>query len=242
VRAGGAAVYPDDDPRLPPLVPTHLRGISFGWSEAATVRILAHTPRGAEGSDAELDVAGRRVSLRVPLVGRHNVGNAAAALAVAHALGLDPARAAADLSRARPAKARAEVTPIGGRQILVDCYNANPASMRAGLETVASLAGAGKKLAVIGDMLELGEISAAEHRKVGELAAALGFDALIAIGERARAAADAATGVPHILATDDPRAAAAAVVKWSAPGDWVLVKASRGMRLERVVDALREIG
>jgi UDP-N-acetylmuramoyl-tripeptide--D-alanyl-D-alanine ligase len=128
--------------------------------------------------------------------------------------------------------------------VLCDFYNANPASMRAGLDALASLAGAHKKVAVVGDMLELGAISADEHAAVGKRAAELGFSALIAIGERARATADAATraGVPHVLHTDDPRAAAAAVVGWSGPGDWVLVKASRGMRLERVVDALREIG
>jgi UDP-N-acetylmuramoyl-tripeptide--D-alanyl-D-alanine ligase len=115
--------------------------------------------------------------------------------------------------------------------------------MRAALQTLAELRGNRRAVAVVGDMMELGATAEEEHAAVGRLAAELGLDALVAVGDQARLAARAASkgGMWQIVETNDAAQAARVVASWTEPGDWVLVKASRAMRLERVIDAFREI-
>jgi UDP-N-acetylmuramyl pentapeptide synthase len=128
--------------------------------------------------------------------------------------------------------------------VLDDCYNANPASMSAALATLAAQAGAsGHAFAVLGDMLELGSEAESMHAALGREAAARGVVGLAAVGDFAESVARGARegGVPRVLVTKDPAAAAAAVAEWSAGGDWILVKASRGVRLERTVEALEAL-
>jgi UDP-N-acetylmuramyl pentapeptide synthase len=124
--------------------------------------------------------------------------------------------------------------------VIVDCYNANPASMAAAIDTLVELRGSARAIAVVGDMLELGEHAHDAHAAVGERLGELGIP-VIAMGEHKQIVADA-TGVPALSwTTDDPVAAARQLLAMTEPGDWVLVKGSRGMRLERVIDALAEI-
>jgi UDP-N-acetylmuramyl pentapeptide synthase len=209
------------------------------------VRVVDAVPRGVAGWDVTVQAGGRQLQVHVPLVGRHNVDNAACALAVAVALDLDLEAAARGIAGARPGKQRGELAEIAGRRVLVDCYNANPASMRAALATLAGLAAGHTAVAVLGDMLELGDTEDQEHQAIGRELAALGIRRLITLGERAREIARAAqaAGVPHVqvVHVDDIQGAARLAASWTAPGDWILVKASRGMRLERVVEALREV-
>ncbi|HEX7078729.1 MAG TPA: UDP-N-acetylmuramoyl-tripeptide--D-alanyl-D-alanine ligase, partial [Candidatus Eisenbacteria bacterium] len=176
------------------------------------------------------------------LLGRHNVRNALAAIAVGDELGVPRALAAEALAALRPAKHRLELIQARGLTVLDDAYNANPASMAAALALLGSIEARGARRAVLGDMLELGPASDALHEAVGRavppaawLYAAGAFAAAIERGARA-------AGVPKARARrfDSVPAMAAAVVSDAAPGDLVLVKASRGMRLERVVDALVE--
>jgi UDP-N-acetylmuramyl pentapeptide synthase len=243
----GHAILPAGDPRLGALaaekVPDASRRITFGHEPNARVRVRGIDVRGAGGSDVWIDVEGRNLRVHVPLVGRHNADNAACAIAVVAALDLDLEKAAAGITKARPGKMRAEVVQVGGRNVLVDCYNANPTSMRAAIETLGELAGDHRAVAVLGDMLELGDEEKIEHEKLGAILKEQAIDALVAIGERMRHAARASLDarVPHIAQTDDPVLAARTVASWTDPGDWILVKASRGMRLERVIDALREV-
>jgi len=141
---------------------------------------------------------------------------------------------------------RSAMLAAGGRTILDDCYNANPASMSAALSSVvAAVGGAGgwaRAFAVLGDMLEIGPESEELHRALGR-EAGVRLAGVVALGNFAGAIADGARAAG--LAPDrtqiagSPEEAAAVVASWTAPGDWILVKASRGMRLERVVDALR---
>src|SRR5262249_53765089 len=154
---------------------------------------------------------------RVPLVGRHNAQNAACALAVAVALDVDLDAAARGLAAARPAKQRGEIADVGGRHVLVDCYNANPASMRAALETLATLAAGKRAVAVLGDMLELGSQEDEEHHSVGLVVRERGIDRLVTVGERARGIARAAraAGVAHVESVDDPALAARLVASWT---------------------------
>ncbi|HEY0713587.1 MAG TPA: cyanophycin synthetase, partial [Polyangia bacterium] len=124
---------------------------------------------------------------------------------------------------------------------LDDCYNANTASMAAALRTVAASAPPdGRAFAVLGDMLELGGEEAAMHASIGRLCAELGFAGLVGVGPLAAqyvAGAQAGgLGPERLLHTEDPAEAAATMARWTRPGDWILVKASRGLRLERVID------
>jgi UDP-N-acetylmuramyl pentapeptide synthase len=205
------------------------------------VRIESIAPRGSEGSELRLAFVRESLTVRVPIVGRHNAENAACAMAIALALNVDLARAADGISRARAAKHRSEVADVAGRHVLVDCYNANPSSMRAAIDTLGELSSKRGAVAVLGDMLELGDAEADEHARVGFALAGAGVDRLIAIGPRAKHIAGGArkAGVREIVETEDPAAAARTIVGWTKPGDWILVKASRGMRLERVVEAMR---
>jgi UDP-N-acetylmuramyl pentapeptide synthase len=135
---------------------------------------------------------------------------------------------------------RSEVKDIGGRHVIVDCYNANPASMAAAIDTLIELRGSARAVAVVGDMLELGDHAAAAHAEVGERLGELGVP-VIAMGEHKQTVADATGGPALSWTTDDPRVAASQVLSMTEPGDWILIKGSRGMRLERVLDAMAEI-
>jgi UDP-N-acetylmuramyl pentapeptide synthase len=137
---------------------------------------------------------------------------------------------------------RGELAQVAGRNLLIDCYNANPVSMAAALDALAELRGARRAVAVVGDMLELGDEGPSAHQEVGHRAAELGI-AVIALGdERERVAAAARAGGGSAVSVTDPVAAARQVLEQTEPDDWILIKASRGMRLERVVEALRAAG
>ena len=239
LRDGGAVVRPADDERLAVLARAHrpgLRHVTFGEDERADVRLVRYVPRDTGGS-LELDAFGERRQLELQLVGRHAAIDACAALAAAHAAGASIDHAILGLGRARPPSLRGEVVEVAGRRVIVDCYNANPASMAAALQALAERATDRPGLAVIGDMLELGDHAAQAHADAGALAKQLGLG-VIALGAQAARVVDAA-GSAAETATD-PAAAAARALARTQPGDWLLLKASRGMRLERVLVALRE--
>jgi UDP-N-acetylmuramyl pentapeptide synthase len=187
------------------------------------------------------------VVVRLQLPGAHNARNGAAALAVAMVAGVPAAAAARSLETVELPAHRSSTLPAGGRTILDDCYNANPASMRAALAAVhAAAAGSGgdsHAFAILGDMLELGPDAESQHRDLGREAGTK-LAGLAAVGAFARAAVDGAqaAGLPvsRAMTFASPEEAAKQVASWSSPGDWILVKASRGMRLERAVEALRE--
>lgn len=246
---GGFAIFPADDTRLEREA-SHLpeaRKLRFGFAGQANarVRILEFIPSGVDGSVVRLAVGNTPIVLRLPLAGEHNARNAVAALAVVAALGLPLPPAAAALAKTELPAHRSRLLSIGGRHVMDDCYNANPTSMLAALKTVASSAGRGAHaFAILGDMLELGPESAQAHEALGVEAVKLDFAGLVAIGELAAHLANGARGAGlrrnRALCTFDPELAAATIAEWSKPGDWVLVKASRGMRLERAIEALRK--
>ncbi len=237
VRDGGAVVRPADDARLADLARARrpdLRHVTFGEDDRADVRLVSYAPRDT-GCDLELEVFGERRRLALELIGKHAAIDACCALAAAHAAGASIDQALAGLARARPPAMRGEVVAIAGRHVIVDCYNANPASMAAALRALSERTGARVKLAVLGDMLELGDHARSAHAEIGALAKQLGLG-VIALGDLARTVADAAGGE----VTADAKAAAARALARTHAGDWILLKASRGMKLERVLAALRE--
>jgi MurE/MurF fusion protein len=243
----GCAVLPADDARLRGYAGAAPRRITFGEVEEADVRLTDYRqvegPRGPAGSEIDLAIAGAdrpvtQVSARLAVVGRHVAVDAACAVAAALAVGVGPEVAARGLSTARPPRLRGELAEIAGRHLYIDCYNANPASMAAALATLTELKGGHTGLAVLGDMLELGDESAAAHLEAGRTAASLGL-AVVALGdERERVVAGARAAGGTAWAELDPAGAARRALAESAAGDWILVKGSRGMRLERVVAEL----
>jgi UDP-N-acetylmuramoyl-tripeptide--D-alanyl-D-alanine ligase len=183
----------------------------------------------------------QQVQLR--LTGRHQVANAVAGAAAAVALGLDIDQVAAALSVATPrSPLRMELHDRSdGVTVINDSYNANPDSMRAALRTLAELGSTGRSTwAVLGDMLELGDLAPEEHAAIGRYAAEVGIENLIAIGEHAaritRAASQAGLPSPRAVALADKSDAAALVTAGLRPGDVVLVKASRAIALDTVAD------
>jgi UDP-N-acetylmuramyl pentapeptide synthase len=205
------------------------------------VRVLEVIPAGAAGSVVRYAVRGTPLVVRLPLGGAHNARNAAAALGVALAVGVPLVEAARALETLELPPHRSAAVPAGGRVVLDDCYNANPDAVRAALASVVASAGAGRAFAILGDMLELGPDAEELHRAVGRDAGTQ-LAGLVAVGARAEAFVAGAreVGLPadRVAAAASPEAAAARVAAWTVPGDWVLVKASRGMKLERAVEAL----
>jgi UDP-N-acetylmuramoyl-tripeptide--D-alanyl-D-alanine ligase len=212
------------------------------WAGGITAdRLQRHsfTLRSDRGTDAG-EQTGVRVALQV--AGAHQVGNALAAAAAALALGLDAAQVADALSAAAPASRwRMELHERpDGLLVVNDAYNANPDSMRAALVAVAALRRpSGRVVAVLGDMLELGVEAAARHEAVGDLAGSLGIDAVIAVGGHAASiVAGASRHGTEAIAVPDRAAALVAATGLVSPPDVVLVKASRGIALETVAEAL----
>jgi UDP-N-acetylmuramoyl-tripeptide--D-alanyl-D-alanine ligase len=169
---------------------------------------------------------------RIKLLGRHQVINALLAFAVGAEMGLSRAEIEDGLLACAPAKMRLQMSNPGGIRILDDSYNANADSMLAALQTLRELPCAGRRVAVLGDMAELGDCSRAAHFEVGRRAAASRLDQLFAIGRRGCeiAAAARARGFKSVVEIDEVERAALAVKEFARPGDVVLVKASRSMR------------
>jgi UDP-N-acetylmuramoyl-tripeptide--D-alanyl-D-alanine ligase len=206
------------------------------------VEFLDHGP---EGLTFVLAIGNREAQVRLALVGEHNAANAAAAAAAALALGCTDREIVDGLADVRTVGRRLRVEKLASGLTLVDdCYNANPLSMSAALKTVGELARTkgGRAAAVLGDMLELGVEEEALHRALGVDAARSGLALYAAFGPRSRAAAEAAreAGMPpdSVIEAEDVSALAATLRERLAPGDVLLVKGSRGMKLERLVEAL----
>jgi UDP-N-acetylmuramoyl-tripeptide--D-alanyl-D-alanine ligase len=237
LRPGGVAVLPADDVFFARLVKAArgARVVSFGHAPGADYRV--ESSREIDAGRQELVVAGERFALARP--GRGNAANAAAALAVACELGADRRNAAAALSRCSYTGGRSDWTMLGPYFILDDTYNANPDSMAQALELLA--ARPGRRIAVLGDMLELGTDAAELHAEVGRQAAAAGVALFLGLGPQmvhAVRAAQAAGLGDRARHCDDVDTLVAALHAALTPGDAVLVKGSRGSRMERVVAAL----
>ena len=171
--------------------------------------------------------------------GRHMVANALIALAAAAEMGAGPEQARAALAGFSRAKQRLQWTELGGVRLLDDTYNANADSMLAALQTLSDLPCAGRRVAILGDMAELGSHAEEAHREVGAAAAGLQLDIVVAIGRHASLTAGAAGSDRVSLAFDGVEAALPAIRELVRPGDTVLAKASRSSRLERVIEGLR---
>ena len=236
----GCAVYPSNDARLAQAAKTNARALSFGDDESADVQLTSYQPAGTAGADVTFRVAERDYPVRVPLAGRHNAINAACAVAAAMAAGCPPHIAVTGLKNVVTPHMRGQVVSIAQRNIIVDCYNANPASANAALVNLNELRQQNTGIAIVGDMLELGDTAVDEHVTLGQRAGALGQQ-VIALGQfAAHVVSGARDAGAQASEANDPEHAASLALDWSRPGDWLLLKASRGIRLERVLTALRQ--
>lgn len=186
----------------------------------------------------------QRLSVELPLVGRHQVANALAAIAATVVLGVSEQAITTGLRNIKPTGRRLllEHTPIGVH-LLDDCYNSNPHSCRAALQTLRELAGHAPSIAVIGDMLELGTHEAEAHEQIGHTAASLDITLLVAFGPRSRNTAQAArhAGMKTVSHFEDIDELWAYLQPLLTANTWVLVKGSRGMRLERISEKIKQL-
>jgi UDP-N-acetylmuramoyl-tripeptide--D-alanyl-D-alanine ligase len=220
--------------------------MTFGIDVDADVRASSVTHRGVEGMEAMVSAAGRETRLRTPLLGFGNLSNVLAAIAVGLHFDIpldDMAERAATLM---PAYHRGEVLRLpGGVTLIDDSYNSSPAALGRALETMATATGSARKVGVLGEMLELGEFSEQLHREAGRRAAEAGLDLLIGVGGSVAAAMTAEAvraGMPDrcVWHVSSKEQAADLALRHVRAGDLVLVKGSRGIGTDLVVERLKE--
>ena len=219
--------------------------VSYGFAQKADVR-ASDVVFDARGTNFRLHLPHRRraTSIRLRFAGHHNVSNALAGAAVGYALGVSIEDLAKGLGEVRPAPMRSEIRRWKGITFLYDCYNANPDSMRAALTLLASLGRGKRTIAVLGDMRELGAMEDQLHREIGSFVAHRGFTHFIACGkygpcfvEGAQKAGMPANAISQVRSIPH---AARLLRKLACPGDVILLKASRGMEIERVLKLMEE--
>ena len=234
----GVLVINGDDRQLTEAVANYPgRRITFGFNSGNDLQ-ATHIRCSATGTRFRLN----DTELFVPMLGRHAASNALAAVAVARVMGLDDPAIAEALAVAQGPEMRLQRIELPGLTILNDAYNANPHSMMAALDTIESLDTAGRRIAVMGDMLELGQASEQQHRDLGQYAAQKRLDLLICVGQRSAAMAGSArqSGMAgdRILHFADATEAAQHIPEELKENDLILIKASRGIRLEAVAEAI----
>ncbi len=238
----GMLIVNGDDPQvLESVAPFRGRRVTFG-SQSGNDLFATEVKVDRQGTRFALN--GRR-EVFVPMLGRHAAINALAAIAVGRRLGVSEDLIVQGLSRSTGPDMRMQWLTVNGVSLINDAYNANPASMRAALETIAALETSGRRIAFLGEMRELGDSSERFHRQVGQFAAACRLDALICVGEQAAwiaAEARAAGMAGSITHVADAATAAQQASGYVREGDLVLLKGSRAVHLERIAEALASGG
>ena len=217
------------------------RVITYGFTSTATVRAESLKSLGEKGSAFEIVVGERREHAIFPLVGSHNVYNALAATAVALERGLTLAEVVSSLASLSPADKRGQVVRIGNITVINDCYNSNPKALAAMVDALAAMP-ARRRIVIAGEMLELGPQGEAMHRESGKHVAAKGIDVLIGVrglaSQMVEAAKQAGIGAEFVATPEEAG-------KWLATqtrkGDVVLLKASRGVKLEKALEQLSAV-
>ena len=220
------------------------RVTTFGVETDADVQATAVRARGLCGMAATIRTPAGSVPVRTPLLGYGQIANVTAAVAVAQLFSVPLDELAERVAACPPQPRRGQVIQLGDVTIVDDTYNSSPTALRAALDALGRETGHARRVAILGEMLELGERSAALHEACGRAAADAGFDVVVAVGgEAAQALADGAragglpaTAVSTVPTGDETAERAPAIVR---DGDLILVKGSRGIGLDRVVDRLR---
>ena len=212
------------------------RVITYGTTIAADISAEDVQSKGAQGSEFDVVVAGTREHARLPLVGEHNVLNALAAVSVATACGMKVPEAVAALATLKPVDKRGQVLHLGNITVINDCYNSNPKALRAMVDALSAMK-ATRRIVVAGEMLELGPAGEALHRESGSYIGEKKIDVLIGVRGLAHALVDSAKQAgtrAEFVAT--PEEAGEWLARETRAGDVVLMKASRGVKLERALE------
>jgi len=223
------------------------RVIKYGLKESNDISAYAIDEKGEAGISFSVDLEGVKSDFTVMLPGIHNVYNALSAIAVARLFGMEPKDIREGLISFKPSAMRMEIINLDGRVKLInDVYNANPESMKAAIDVLNTMKSGGRGICILGDMLELGDLSHEEHYKTGAYAASSGAEAIIAVGEFSddikRGAMASGMNSSSVHAFSGTKEAAVSLDELVRPGDTVLIKGSRGMKMEYIVDYLRERG
>ena len=241
VRPGGIAVLNADDEYVSQFGRDfHGKVVTFGVHKPADVRAENLESRGPAGSAFNVVANGERAGAQLPLLGEHNIYNALAALAVAIQYGVPLSAAAAALATLSAGDKRGEILNIAGATVINDCYNSNPKALDSMVRSLAQMP-AQRRIVVAGEMLELGPTGEVLHRAAGEHMARHGIDFVLGVRGLARAIVEGAKeagGRAEFVAT--PEEAGAWLKRNVRAGDVVLLKASRGVRLERALEVWRK--
>jgi UDP-N-acetylmuramoyl-tripeptide--D-alanyl-D-alanine ligase len=246
MRRDGTILVNQDDYRVMELASDYPgQKITFGIERPAEVMAKEIRLRGVEGTSFTLILEGEVTEIHLRLLGRHFVPNALSAMAVACLFGVEIKRAKEALEYFQPFPMRMEVVPLkGGKTLINDTYNANPNSMELALETLVEAKGKGRAIAVLGDMFELGEFTKEAHQQLGQRVSELSIDFLLTLGEEASLVVESAIrhGFPveRTKVVESHSEANSTLREMIRNGDWILVKGSRGMAMEKIVEALKE--
>ena len=246
MKKNGMIIVNRDDPHVVDLASRFSgKRITFGIEHPADVMAKEIRLKPPEGISFTLKMEGEEVEMTLPLLGRHFIPNALSAIAVASLFGIEVKKAKEALESFHPFPMRMEIVPLeGGRTVINDAYNANPRSMELALETLAEVKGKGRAIAVLGDMLELGSFGEEAHQQLGQKVNELSTDFLLTLGEEAPVVVESA--IRHGLAPEramvvESHQEAISILKQiMREGDWVLVKGSRRMAMEKIVKGLKE--
>jgi len=244
IKPGGTAVLNIDDPRVQHLSDKTSRDVlAYGVSENAKIRAVKIREEGP-GISFELILPPERIAVGLRTFGTFMVANALAAAGVGYLMGLSAEEIKSGLESFEPVRGRLNIFKTGnGIHIIDDTYNANPGSMGAAISTLTSLKGGKRGILVAGDMLELGSHSERLHRNIGSLAASSGIERLYVTGEFASSVTEGARDEdmdPQKIFVGTKKEILADLTACARPGDWILIKGSRGMAMESVVEGLKE--
>jgi len=241
LAADGLAVLNCDIPQVRAMQDkTAARAVLYGFDRQAHVR-AENVHDGNQETTFDCVWSQGKFTVALPAVGRHNVYNALAAIAVGLELGLHPLEICTGIRKFVPSAMRLHIEQIGVYTVINDAYNASPLSMNAAIETMATVA-RGRKVAVLGDMLELGDVAVEAHCRIGQKLADAGVQVVITVGEMARHIAGAALedGVNVTVSCSSHEEAQEALRKLLQPGDTILIKGSRGMKMEKILELFKK--
>jgi UDP-N-acetylmuramoyl-tripeptide--D-alanyl-D-alanine ligase len=235
--ANGTAVLNGDDTRVAQFG-CNFKGkvLTYGMRANLDVRAENFQPQGLQGNEFDVVAGGERQHAVLPLVGEHNAGNALAAVAVALDRGIKLSEAVTALATMKPAEKRGEVLRFGNITVINDCYNSNPKALEAMVDALAAMP-AKRRIVVAGEMLELGAAGEEMHRRVGEHIAGKKVDMLVGVRGLAQAMVDAATSLgSRAIFVPSPEEAGEWLKQEAREGDVILLKASRGVKLEKALE------
>ncbi len=241
IKSGGAIILNADNrhtAEMKNLVRDGVKILTYSLEDGADF-VAKNILIGSVSTEFTLSFRGREYDFEIPMLGRHNVSNALAAIAAGYAVGLTVPEVQRGFSTLTTTKMRFEVIRRDGLTIINDAYNASPASMRVAIKTASEVYD-GRLIAVLGDMLELGDISEQIHREIGEELVENKFDVLITLGELGKFIAVGArdAGLENVYTFDTHEAAAKKILELVRDGDTILFKASHVMHMEKIIELI----